>query len=84
MRELENAIERAVVMASGTRIDVADLPAELTHTVATAWIPGDERTLADVEKDYILAVLAAEDGNRTRAAAKLAIAPATLYRKLAV
>jgi transcriptional regulator with PAS, ATPase and Fis domain len=84
VRELENAIERAVVLATGRRIEVTDLPVEVARGAATAWIPGDERTLADVEKDYILAVLAAEDGNRTRAAAKLDIAPATLYRKLAV
>ena len=83
VRELENAIERAVVLAAGSRIDRTELPDEVTRGAETMWVPGDTRTLADVEKDYILAVLAAEDGNRTRAAARLAIAPATLYRKLA-
>ncbi len=83
VRELENTIERAVVMAAGTRIDVDDLPGEIARGVATTWVPGDKRSLADVEKDYILAVLAAEDGNRAKAAAHLGIGQATLYRKLA-
>jgi DNA-binding NtrC family response regulator/predicted hydrocarbon binding protein len=82
VRELENALERAVVMASGTRIDVVDLPSEVSTAAATWWTPGDQRSLADVEKSYILAVVEAEGGNRTKAAARLEIAPATLYRKL--
>jgi len=82
VRELENAIERAVVMASGPRIDVDDLPSEIGNAAATSWTPGDQRSLADVEKCYILAVLAAEGGNRTKTAAHLGISPATLYRKL--
>ena len=83
VRELENAIERAVVMATGPRIDVGDLPSELVSSKATGWIPGDERSLADVEKSYILAVLEAHDGNRAKTAAQLKIGVATLYRKLA-
>jgi DNA-binding NtrC family response regulator len=83
VRELENAIERAVVLATRTRIDVDDLPGEIAGSVASAYHPGDARTLADIERDSILAVLAAHGGNRARAASELAISPATLYRKLA-
>jgi DNA-binding NtrC family response regulator len=83
VRELENALERATVMATGSRIDVDDLPAEIAHSTATSWVPGDERSLAEVEKSYILSVLEAQGGNRTKTAAQLKIAPATLYRKLA-
>ena len=83
VRELENALERAAVMARGSKIDVDDLPSEIGSAGANAWAPGDTRTLAEVERDYILAVLKANDGNRTKTAAQLAIAPATLYRKLA-
>ena len=82
-RKLENAIERAVVMASGTRIDVADLPGEIGAAIATSYLPGDERSLAEIEKGYILAVVAAHGGHRGKAAQHLQIAPATLYRKLA-
>ncbi len=83
VRELENAIERAAVMGSGSRIDVDDLPSEVGSASASSWTAGDKRTLADVERDYIQAVLKANDGNRAKAAAQLSIAPATLYRKLA-
>jgi DNA-binding NtrC family response regulator len=83
VRELENAIERATVLATGTRIGVHDLPSEIGSNVATAFIPGDTRSLADVEREYILAVLDAHQGNRAKAAKQLAISSATLYRKLA-
>ena len=39
-------------------------------------------TLADVEREYILRVLEAEGGNKTRAAARLGLDRKTLYRKL--
>ena len=40
------------------------------------------RPLAEVERDYIDAALRALGGNRARAAEKLGIGTATLYRKL--
>jgi DNA-binding NtrC family response regulator len=40
------------------------------------------RSLEEVEKDYILAVLKLNDGNQTQAAKQLGIGSATLYRKL--
>jgi DNA-binding NtrC family response regulator len=83
VRELENALERAAVLSTGTRIDTGDLPSEIGGAIASAFTPGDKRTLADVERDYILAVLEAQGGNRTRTAAQLSISSATLYRKLA-
>jgi len=39
-------------------------------------------TLADLEREYIERVLAAEGGNKTRAAARLGLDRKTLYRKL--
>jgi len=83
VRELENAIEHAVVLAQGTRIDVEDLPEEVGSALpTTVYTPGEIRPLADVERDYILAVLNANDGNKARAAEQLEIGTATLYRKL--
>jgi DNA-binding NtrC family response regulator len=40
-------------------------------------------SLADVQREYILAVLAANHGNRAKTAMQLAISSATLHRKLA-
>lgn len=82
VRELENAVERAVVLTRGSRIDVDDLPEELSLAVPSTFLAGDVRPLDQVERDYILAVLKANDGNRARTAAQLQIGIATLYRKL--
>ena len=82
VRELENAIERATVLATRSRIDVDDLPEEVGLAVPDAFAPGEAKSLADVEREYIAAVLRASGGNRTKAAATLGIGAATLYRKL--
>jgi two-component system response regulator HydG len=82
VRELENAVERAVVLARRSRIDVEDLPAEVGLAVPDALGSTDVRPLADLEREYIQAVLRAVGGNRAQAAAKLGIGAATLYRKL--
>ena len=82
VRELENAVERATVLATRSRIDVDDLPQEVGLAVPDAFVPAEAKTLAEVERDYITAVLRATGGNRTKAAVLLGIGPATLYRKL--
>jgi DNA-binding NtrC family response regulator len=82
VRELENAIERAVVLARGTRIGVDDLPEEIGLAIPSAYAPGEVRSLEDVERDYILAVVKTNQGNKAAAAEQLKIGIATLYRKL--
>jgi DNA-binding NtrC family response regulator len=82
VRELENAVERAVVLASGHRIDVDDLPEEVGLALPAVAAAGSVRTLREIERDYIAAVLRANDGNRTRTAQQLGIGAATLYRKI--
>jgi DNA-binding NtrC family response regulator len=71
-----------VVLARGTRVDADDLPPEVSVAVPDPVVATDVRPLADVERGYITAVLGAVGGNRTQAAARLGIGPATLYRKL--
>jgi DNA-binding NtrC family response regulator len=82
VRELENAVERAVVLARRQRVEIDDLPPEIGLAIPEAIAAEDIKPLADVERDYIGAVLRAVGGNRTVAAAKLGIGAATLYRKL--
>jgi len=82
VRELENAVERALALAQSDRIGVDDLPPELGAAAPTVQTADDVRTLAEVERDYIAAALRASGGNRAKAAEKLGIGPATLYRKL--
>ena len=82
VRELENALERAVALGRSDRIGVDDLPPEVGAAPPIAQTAGEIRTLAEVERDYIAAALRASGGNRARAAEKLGIGAATLYRKL--
>jgi two-component system, NtrC family, response regulator HydG len=82
VRELENALERAVVLAEGGRIDLQDLPEEVRSALPSSRLPGKVRPLAEVERDYILAVLRANQGNRAKTAEELDIGSATLYRRL--
>jgi DNA-binding NtrC family response regulator len=83
VRELENAMERAVALSRGSRVEIEDLPEEIRQAfpkpVATQ---GNVRPLEQIEKEYILAALALNDGNQTHTAEQLQIGSATLYRKL--
>lgn len=80
VREVENVIQRLVVMTDSSVIDVADLPS-LMHFSALRG-SGFDRKLADVEAEYIHNVLAHVGGNRTRAAEILGIDRKTLREKL--
>jgi DNA-binding NtrC family response regulator len=84
VRELENAVERAVILAQGSRIQVEDLPPDVGGA-AHGFPPipsGTPLPLEDVEKAYILSVLAGMKGDRTRTAQILRIGRNTLWRKL--
>ncbi|MFM2418663.1 MAG: hypothetical protein RL385_3386 [Pseudomonadota bacterium] len=83
VRELESAIERAVALARGNLVETEDLPDEIRdQRFRATLLPGATRTLEEVERDYILAVLQDNGGNQTRTAQLLHIGSATLYRKL--
>jgi len=80
VRELENVIQRLVVMAEEDRIDVPDLPSLMRFSALGKG--GFDRTLAEVEAEYVRNVLASTGGNRTRAAEILGIDRKTLREKL--
>jgi two-component system response regulator HydG len=82
VREVQNAMEHAVALAAGSRVDVDDLPEELRAAMPRPRPTGQTRPLEHVEREYILAAVEAAGGNRTRAAADLGIGLATLKRKL--
>jgi two-component system response regulator HydG len=86
VRELENALERATILTSGAVIEPDGLPERVRERRAEPLIskmPPANPTLEAVERAYILWVLQAEQGNKTRAADVLGIDPSTLHRKLA-
>jgi len=80
VRELENVIQRLVVMTEGDLIDVPDLPSLMRFSALGGL--GFNRTLAEVEAEYIGNVLASVGGNKTRAAEILGIDRKTLREKL--
>ncbi len=79
-RELENVIQRIVVMNDDQVIEVPDLPSSARFSALRA--TGVNRTLAEVEADHIRNVLANSGGNKTRAAQILGIDRKTLRKKI--
>jgi DNA-binding NtrC family response regulator len=82
IRELRNALERAVLAARGeTTLHWLHLPAELRELNGgdMVYIP---RTLVDMERAHIHRTLHAHNLNRTHAARDLGISRATLIRKI--
>ncbi|MCK4858522.1 MAG: sigma-54-dependent Fis family transcriptional regulator [candidate division Zixibacteria bacterium] len=85
IRELENYIERAVVLCRSDRITEADLPSYLVLGPLAQQSPrtfDGDMTIAELEKVAIINTLEKFDGNRTRAAAVLGISSRTLRNKL--
>lgn len=90
VRQLRNAMERAVVLASDGVIEVDDLPDRVRSAevrpgqspilVDTSLDVRDQ--LADVEKTTIQAALAAVDGNQTKAAKRIGISRRALIYKM--
>ncbi len=80
VRELENVIQRLVVMTDDEMIEVPDLPSLLRFSALRK--AGLNRTLAEVETEYIQNVLASVEGNITQAAEILGIDRKTLRTKL--
>lgn len=83
VRELENVVERAVVLAQGPLIDEADVPtAESTSAEGFfAGATGDFPTLEQLEIRYMRLVLEKSGGRKDKAAQILGVNRRTLYRK---
>jgi DNA-binding NtrC family response regulator len=91
IRQLENAIEQAVVLSNHTVLTLDDLPREIRedlppvyHQVATDGLAfSDSTTLDEMKKRYVLFVLQRCRGNMSRAAKILDVDRRSLYRMLA-
>jgi DNA-binding NtrC family response regulator len=83
VRELRAAIEHGVVMASGAKITLRDLPAAVRASAAAPSPRGPlPLNLGETELSLIRRALDECRGNRTLAAEKLGISRRTLHRKL--
>jgi two-component system response regulator FlrC len=79
IRELQNVVERAVILCRDERIPSAHLHLSVSPPVPSADAP---KTLMDLEREAILSALAAHKGNRRKAADQLGIGLRTLYTRL--
>jgi DNA-binding NtrC family response regulator len=94
IRELANAIERAVILAGGGPIRPEHLPTQVParkgSTMQTSpavvgphfQIPDGNPTLRDIEMKYIQVVLEKHHGNKPAASKELGISLKTLYNKI--
>jgi DNA-binding NtrC family response regulator len=82
-RELANIIERAVIVASGKRLEEEDLPPGLSAAVSAQRQKTRRLSLAELEAVYIAETLAATKGNKTECARILGISRKNLYEKIA-
>jgi DNA-binding NtrC family response regulator len=76
VRELENMIERAIVVGNGKKISLRDLPLEKSI------ISNSIESLEDLEKTHILQILNKYSWNISRAAKALKVDRVTLYNKI--
>jgi DNA-binding NtrC family response regulator len=79
VRELDHAIERAVLMSQGEFIESFDLGLQRGREVARRL---EDMSLEEVEAFLIQKTLAECDGNVSRAAEKLGLSRSALYRRL--
>lgn len=93
VRELRNAVERAVAFCSTDDIRLSDLPERIRSMTASrdgadrfveAYASDEARlpTLQDVENRYVRHVLESTNGNKRETARILGISRRTLYRRL--
>jgi two-component system response regulator HydG len=81
VRELENVVERAVVLAEGSMIDGDDLPIDAATTQKLGvQIPGS--TMGEIERYAILTTLDAVSGSTAKAAEMLDISVRTVQYRL--
>ncbi|MCC6493594.1 MAG: sigma-54-dependent Fis family transcriptional regulator [Pirellulales bacterium] len=86
IRELQNVVERAVLLGKGELITPADLPREIAAGAAVRASAAGRRTLKEAlagpERQIILEVLEAHGWNRNATADALGVNRTTLYKKM--
>jgi len=83
VRQLENTVEHAVVIAKGPEIAAKDLPGSVTSEKISQTIASlENQSLAALEQEHIINILNANNWNITRSAQILGINRLTLYNKI--
>jgi DNA-binding NtrC family response regulator len=76
IRELENMIERAIVVGNGKKITLKDLP------IGKETVSSSVESLDDLEKNHIIGILTKYSWNISAAAKALKVDRVTLYNKI--
>ncbi len=83
IRQLNNVIERAVVLAKGDKISLRDLPEEfLASSKKTIYHYGSTRTLKELEIQAVRETLQRCKGNKSKTAKMLGISRKAFYKRL--
>lgn len=86
IRELENLIERALILAEGERLGPEHFPTlrklDDRQALPLPEVPDEGVSMEEIERRYILAALDKAGGNKSRAAALLGMTRRTLYSRM--
>lgn len=84
VRELENVIERAVLLSDSDYLNIEDLPGAIRKVSSDYSIDSSslDEAVQVFEKHHIQSMLKRTEGNKSEAARLLGIDPSTLYRKM--
>lgn len=82
VRELENIIERAIILEKGLVITSESLPQTITMFQIETIEPGKIKTMDELNREYAEKILDMVGGNKSRAAELLGISRTTLWRVL--
>jgi DNA-binding NtrC family response regulator len=82
VRELDHTIERAVLMARGVQLQVADLGLYAATTAGSAQQALDDLSLEAVEAVLVRKALSRSNGNISQAAEALGLSRGALYRRM--
>src|SRR6186713_1048488 len=82
VRELQYAIERAVIMCEDNRLQAKDIIFSPIESALAEDTSSNATNLSDIEKNTILRVIEKNNGNISKAAKELGITRTALYRRL--
>jgi two-component system NtrC family response regulator len=87
VRELQNAVERMIVLHNGEKLDVHHLPAKVRSTPSSSRsqvveLPPEGYSLEALEKEVVVQALERNGWNQTRAAAFLQVPRHTLIYRM--
>jgi DNA-binding NtrC family response regulator len=84
VRQLQNVIERSLILAEGANLSVQDLPPEFHRLAVTSEIPKGSfhESVRYFKRELVLSALKAHSGNRLKAARELSISRSYLHRLL--